>query len=139
MTPGDMAKLHAAAFTSPRPWEAAEFAALLAQKHCFLVAGSHCLALFRVVATEAELLTIATHPDHRRKGLARTCMDKWVHRARALGATSGFLEVAADNPAAIALYRACGFDAIATRRGYFARTEPDPVDAIVMRRRPISG
>ena len=42
-----------------------------------------------------------------------------------------FLEVRADNEAALALYGAEGFEAIDRRVGYY---QPDGVDAIVMRR-----
>ena len=45
-----------------------------------------------------------------------------------------FLEVAADNPAAIALYRKQGFAEIGRREGYFARANGQPATALVMAR-----
>lgn len=129
-----MAATHAAAFTGSRPWDAAEFAALLDQEFCFAVGDARCFALVRALAGEAELLTIATHPDHQRQGLARACMADWQARAHERGATRAFLEVAADNTAAIALYKMCGFEAAGLRRGYYRRAGQSPVDALVLSR-----
>ena len=45
-----------------------------------------------------------------------------------------FLEVAVDNPAAIALYQAAGFVPAGRRRGYYRRQGADAMDALVLRR-----
>ena len=45
-----------------------------------------------------------------------------------------FLEVAADNPAAIRLYTGFGFARISERQGYYARPDGQPATAIVMAR-----
>ncbi|MDV4143266.1 ribosomal protein S18-alanine N-acetyltransferase [Shimia sp. FJ5] len=132
MTPDDLAALHAAAFTQSRPWSTEEFAALLASPHCFLVAQGQSFALGRAIAGEAELLTIATHPKARRQGLARACLSQFETAARARGANSAFLEVAADNPAAIALYRAAGFTDAGQRKGYYTRPDGPAVDALIL-------
>jgi [ribosomal protein S18]-alanine N-acetyltransferase len=44
-----------------------------------------------------------------------------------------FIEVAARNDAAQALYRALGFTAAGVRRGYYAQGQDGAEDAIVMR------
>ena len=110
-----MARLHAAAFTQSRSWSADEFASLLSSPLCFSVGNTKCFALIRVVAGEAELLTIATHPDYLRQGLAVQCMKMWQEQARLRGAAKAFLEVAADNAPARALYVKCGFEDCGTR------------------------
>lgn len=130
----DLARTHRAAFTYPRPWHAAEFDELLQSPTCFITGNAQCFALTRVIVDEAELLTIATHPDHQRHGLARTCMVNWQQMARARGAIRAFLEVAADNAAAIALYQTCGFETDGTRPGYYHRDGQTPVDALLMAR-----
>lgn len=132
MSPDDMATLHAAGFTQSRPWSADEFASLLSSPHCFAVGDTRCFALIRVIADEAELLTIATHPDHLRQGLALRCMADWQEQAQKRGATKAFLEVAEDNRAACALYLKCGFARSGTRRAYYNRSPLAAVDAIVM-------
>lgn len=129
-----MAATHAAAFTRSRPWSAAEFASLLDQAFCHVLGDARCFALIRVIADEAELLTIATHPDAQRQGLARHRMTLWQDRAAELGATRAFLEVASDNQPALALYTACGFDPCGRRPGYYPRAAGQPVDAILMAR-----
>lgn len=132
MTPEDLAHTHAAAFTQSRPWSAAEFSDLLAGPFTHLAGDNRCFALFQVIADEAELLTIATHPACQRQGLARQIMTEWHEMARTLGAARAFLEVAADNDPALALYRATGYAPCATRRAYYRRENGPNVDAIVM-------
>lgn len=130
----DMATVHAAAFTQSRPWSADEFVSLLSSPLCFSQGDSRCFALIRVVVDEAELLTIATHPDHIRQGLAQRCMAHWQQQAGLRGASSAFLEVAADNTAARALYSKCGYESCGTRRAYYPRPNQISVDAVVMQR-----
>ncbi|MFT7593807.1 MAG: ribosomal-protein-alanine N-acetyltransferase [Paracoccaceae bacterium] len=131
-TPADMAATHAAAFTQARPWSAAEFTKLLDHPLCFATGDARCFTLVRVVADEAELLTIATHPDHQRQGLARAVMADWQATAQARGAARGFLDVAADNSAAIALYQSSGYEISGQRRGYYRRAGHPAVDALLM-------
>jgi len=130
-----MAATHAGAFGQSRPWSADEFTQLLKNPVCFVTGNAACFALFRVVADEAELLTIATLPERQRQGLARACMADWQDIARNNGAGRAFLEVAADNLAATALYRACGFEISGSRRGYYRREGTIAVDALMMSRR----
>lgn len=137
LAPGDaglLAPLHAAAYD--RPWSAAEIEAL-ARTPGVAVLAVHDAAgapqgfvMARRVADEAEILTLAVAPGARRRGVARVL----VEAAAGLGAASLFLEVAADNAAARALYAAAGFVEVGRRRGYYARADGPPVDALVLRR-----
>ncbi|GGH35563.1 ribosomal-protein-alanine N-acetyltransferase [Cribrihabitans marinus] len=132
MTPETLAETHAAAFTLTRPWSAAEFATLLDGADTILAGDVRCFALGRIIVDEAELLTIATHPEHRRRGLAADCMAAWQAEATRRGATRAFLEVASDNLPAISLYHRCGFRRHGLRRGYYRRPGLDAADAILM-------
>lgn len=132
MTPAALATLHAAAFTMPRPWSEAEFADLLAEPHTFLVTGSSAFALGRVIADEAELLTIATHPDLRRSGQGRACLTGFEDTAAQRGARSAFLEVATDNAAALALYLGNGWTISGRRPGYYTAPGGGRVDAQIL-------
>ena len=133
-TPDQMATTHAAAFTHSRSWSADEFAALLESPLTLAVGDARSFALVRIIAQEAELLTIATHPDHQRQGLARRIMETWQREATARGAAEAFLEVAADNMPAQALYQSYGFAECGRRAGYYTRKGTPAVDAVLMQR-----
>lgn len=134
MTPEALARLHARAFINPRPWTAQEFADLLTSPHVFVTGDTRAFALGRVIADEAELLTIATDPGHRRAGLARTTLNAFHQTACARGATTVFLDVAADNTPARALYAAAGYDQTGLRKGYYRNPTGAVVDALMLSR-----
>ena len=83
MTPAEMAALHDACFTTPRPWSEAEIADLLASPLVFALTQPRAFLLGRVVAGEAELLTIAVHPDQRRAGLGGALVGAFLTEATA--------------------------------------------------------
>lgn len=127
-----MALIHAAAFTDARPWTAAEFTSLLDSPHVFASTMSQGFALVRVVAGEAELLTIAVAAEHQGKGIGRMLMAKWMAKASAT-AKDAFLEVAVDNFPACTLYTTSGFAPAGLRRAYYPRAGTKAVDAVLMR------
>jgi ribosomal-protein-alanine N-acetyltransferase len=91
------------------------------------------IALCRVAADEAELLTIAVRPTERRRGAGRRLLTAVIERARGAGARTLFLEVGADNPPARALYEAMGFRVVGRRAAYYRRGEGPAADALIMR------
>ena len=91
------------------------------------------MALCRVAADEAELLTIAVRPAERRRGAGRRLLTAVIDRVREAGARALFLEVGADNPPARALYEAMGFRVVGTRSAYYRRGDGPPADALIMR------
>ncbi|MBC9247332.1 ribosomal protein S18-alanine N-acetyltransferase [Paracoccus sp. 11-3] len=128
MTPVELARLHAACFTTPRPWSEADFASILTTTGAFLLTRPAGFLIGRVVADEAELLTVAVTPNARRTGTGRALMMEFDAASRDRGAATAFLEVAANNDPALALYRATGWQQIGQRRRYYG---PD-LDAIIM-------
>jgi [ribosomal protein S18]-alanine N-acetyltransferase len=132
--------LHGEAFAAlgERAWTRQEIAELLASPG---VAGLLLkkdeneigFALCRTAADEAELLTIAVRPSHRRLGAGRELLGMVIDLARRRGVRSIFLEVGADNPAAQALYERAGFLPIGRRAAYYNRGNRPAADAIVMR------
>jgi ribosomal-protein-alanine N-acetyltransferase len=133
MTAAELAHLHARAFSTPRPWTEAEFAGFLSDPLAFLlVEGDAAFLIGRAVAGEAELLTVAVAPEARRLGLGRSLVSRFIYQARLRGAESAFLEVAEDNAAARALYRATGFAEAGRRRGYYCRPDGSTLDALVL-------
>lgn len=115
-----LAALHAACFTVPPPWPEGAFASLLASTGTFLIDRGEGFLLARVVLDEAEVLTLAVAPTARRQGLARAMLAEFTVQARSKGAVRAFLEVAADNLPARALYAQTGFQEAGLRRGYYA-------------------
>lgn len=133
-----IAALHARGFY--RGWSPEEFAAYIAGPDTPVYVACDArrriagFAMLRLAADEAELVTIAVDPKWRRKGVGRALLralfdDLLMTRARKL-----FLEVAADNPAALTLYAAHGFQKLSERQGYYARPDGGPATAIVMAR-----
>lgn len=130
-----MAATHARAFAGHgRAWSAAEFRDLMQSDLVFLSGDAHAFAIGRAVAEEAELLTLATDPAHRRAGLARACLHAFETQAASRGATAAFLEVAEDNAPARALYQVAGYAETGRRKGYYASRTGDAIDAILLRK-----
>ena len=92
------------------------------------------LAVCRVVADEAELITIAVDPKWRSKGVGVALMRAVFADLRMTPAKKLFLEVAADNPAALRLYAKLGFARLSERHGYYERPDGGKATAIVMAR-----
>ncbi len=139
MTAEALAQLHAVCFTRPPPWSAADFASFLNDPaHLLYLRSEHGalmgFALFRVVVGEAELLTLAVHPEARRAGLARDLLRDGLTAAKTRGAEMCFLEVAEDNHAALALYERAGFTPQGRRKGYYSAPGDASVDALILRK-----
>lgn len=132
--PEALAALHARSFTTPRPWNAREFASLLAMPGSFLKIRPQAFVLGRAIAGEAELLTLAVAPEARRHGTGRALVEDFTDEARDRGAETAFLEVAADNAPARALYAATGWEQTGARRGYYTTPEGTKIDALILRR-----
>ncbi|MGC6535664.1 MAG: GNAT family N-acetyltransferase [Parvibaculales bacterium] len=140
-----LAALHAAAFA--RPWDEAAFTGLLAKPQVTALASAQGFILLQHVPSgkntgtdadkesavaltvEAEILTLAVHPEARRQGLARRLISVAIDH---LAVEKMFLEVAEDNHAAMALYQACGFAESGRRAGYYKNTDGSRSDALLM-------
>lgn len=132
-----LAALHAEAFD--RPWASDEIETMAAAHGAFGVAameGRDLLGfiLLRAMAGEAEVLTVAVAAGRRRQGVGRALVEAAAATARSVGAEEIFLEVAQDNPAAIALYEEAGYETVGRRPGYYPRAK-GAVDAILLRAR----
>ncbi|MFB2531391.1 GNAT family N-acetyltransferase [Paracoccus sp. p4-l81] len=131
----DLAAIHAASFTRPAPWSADQIGATLAAPGAFLLVEAQGFLIGRVIADEAELLTLAVAPPARRAGIGARLVARFLTASADKGAATAFLEVAADNPAAIALYLAAGFVDAGQRRGYYRDPAGGPAtDARILTR-----
>ncbi len=66
------------------------------------------------------IANVATHPDYRRRGIARVLTEAAMARAREKQAASLWLHVREDNAGAVRLYRDMGFEQRALRTNWFA-------------------
>jgi ribosomal-protein-alanine N-acetyltransferase len=121
-----LALIHAEAFDAP--WTAEEIVVLMTGLGAFAFIAQigetpAGFILCRTIVDEAEVLTLATRPQARRQGVASALLAAVRTAALAGGAATLFLEVAADNPAAQALYEAQGFRQVGRRPAYYSRTQ----------------
>ncbi len=136
--PGDAATfsaLHRASFH--RGWSDDEFEQLLLDRNILAHRASigRYLAGFilsRMVADEAEILSVAVVAARRSKGLARRLLDLHLRRLAGLGARTVFLEVDEANVPARRLYRRAGFREVGRRGGYYPAGKGST--ALVLRR-----
>ena len=120
----DMATIHAACFASS--WDADAIAQFLGIPGCLALIASAVgdlsaqgFLIVRSAGDEAELLTLAVHPDRRRIGLARALLVHATARLRAAGAKKIFLEVNEANASARGLYQSLGAVVVGRRKRYY--------------------
>lgn len=136
---GAAARLH---MQMDEPWNEGDWARFLVDPRIIGLGASVDgafvgVVLVRSVADEAEILTILVDAAMRRRGVADRLLSAGLAEAAGRGAAAVFLEVAADNTAALGLYRRNGFVEIGRRRGYYRRpagAASGAVDALTMRR-----
>ena len=135
-----LAELHTAIFKAPwdQPWSAQSFAEILAMPgaHGWLFSDGDApigFMLARFAADEGEILLTGIVPEARRRGHAARLMRILFDAARAAGIAALFLEHAAGNEAAGALYGRFGFSRIGRRRAYYERRGGGREDAITLR------
>ena len=133
------ARLHRDAFApmGERPWTRQDMAELLATPAgggLILGIGKEDagVVLWRTMADEAELLTLAVDARHRRRGVGAALLDQVIVRSQRRGARLLFLEVGVDNPAARSLYAQAGFVEVGRRVAYYRRPSGF-ADALVLR------
>jgi ribosomal protein S18 acetylase RimI-like enzyme len=93
----------------------------------------------------AMIANVATHPDHRRHGIGRALTERALLSARQKGTHEVWLQVRHDNPTAIGIYAALGFEERARRTTYSSRSalgvpagEPPIPAAEVTRQRSVT-
>ena len=125
MNHGSLAKLHKECFPE-KNWSANEFSELQ-KSGCEIIASENSFIIWRVAADEAEIITIGVRPSARRGGAASALVAVMENAVRNKGVKKIFLEVAADNGAAIKLYERNGFVRVGLRPKYY-----DGIDGVIM-------
>lgn len=121
----ELENLHKACFPN-KPWSASDFADLK-KSGCDIIASQNAFIVWRVVADEAEIITIGVHPDARKSGIASAMLAIIENDIKKRGGKKIFLEVAENNEPARKLYEANGYKKIGIRPKYY-----DGIDAILM-------
>lgn len=134
----ELARIHALGFY--RGWPVGEFERFLSDEHTPVYVACDArrriagFALIRLVADEAELLTIAVDPKWRGKRIGQALLRAVFDDLLLTPARRMFLEVSEENAAAIRLYQREGFTTISSRKGYYAKADGSQATALVMAR-----
>lgn len=81
--------------------------------------GTLGFLVYRTTGDEAEVITIASAPSKRRKGVGKTLMDEMIRNCLTERVSHIFLEVDEANAAAVSLYQKLGFIKVGERKGYY--------------------
>jgi len=87
-----------------------------------------------LIIDEAHVATLATHPDFRRRGIAKKLLSHALRHLLDEGARSSFLEVRESNISAQEMYRKFGYEASGRRPRYYKDNDED---AILMNLAPL--
>ncbi|MGE3618662.1 MAG: ribosomal protein S18-alanine N-acetyltransferase, partial [Gemmatimonadales bacterium] len=85
----------------------------------------------RVIAGEAEILSVAVLPEARRRGIGARLLEETLGGLEARGVRAVFLEVRESNEAARRLYEDFGFRPVGIRADYYQKPREH---AVVLRR-----
>lgn len=123
-----------------RGWSATELSALAASPGVTVIAAPDGFALVRVVADEAEILTLAVRPEAQGRGHGRALLTAALSGVLTAARTETgpirvFLEVGEANTPARRLYHRAGFAEVGRRGGYFRHADGSREDALVLERR----
>ncbi|MGZ9034088.1 MAG: GNAT family N-acetyltransferase, partial [Rhodospirillales bacterium] len=133
---GVLATLHRRCFQQ-KGWMPTEMLALIKAFGAFALIAVEAaepagLALARVAAEEGEVLALGVLAERRQRGIGRALLSALAASCAERGAARLFLEVAADNAAAQALYGAEGFTIVGRRDGYYATPDGGAVDGLIL-------
>ena len=135
MTPAELAEMEALCFPNAQShWSEQDYAAHLKSKTALTVSDETGFVVGRIAADEAEIITLGVLPEYRHKGHGTDLLSQFETQARAKGAASIFLEVAADNKAGLALYKTRDFDRVGRRRKYYDNAQGIAIDAFILKK-----
>ena len=83
------------------------------------------------VLGESDMMNVAVHPDHRRKGIAEMLILQLMQDLKQRENLNLSLEVRASNMPAITLYEKLGFDTVGRRPNYYRHPKED---ALIMKK-----
>ena len=131
----ELARLHAPLFGSA--WDAASLMQRLSHPGCTAFVArvgqppqTVGFIVGQLAADEAEILTLGVSKEWQRRGIGRRLVEALGRAAGKAEARRLYLEVAAGNAAALALYKRLGFEECGRRKGYYVRQGAAAEDAV---------
>lgn len=121
----ELENLHKECFPN-KPWSASDFADLK-KSGCDIISSQNGFIVWRVVADEAEIITIGVRPEFRKSGIASAMLILVENDVKKRGGKKIFLEVAENNIPARKLYESNGYKQIGIRPHYY-----DNIDALLL-------
>ncbi|MCE2926176.1 MAG: GNAT family N-acetyltransferase [Rickettsiales bacterium] len=97
-----------------------------------LMIGEGAMIVFRQSGEQADIITLAVRPNHRRQGFARKLVLAALEELKASRAEQIFLDVEVGNSPAIKLYESIGFLVQRRRKLYYRQKDGSYTDALVM-------
>ena len=85
----------------------------------------------QTVIDESDMMNVAVHPNHRRKGIAEALVAELVGALKKRESHCLTLEVRASNEPAKALYEKLGFTQVGLRKNYYRNPKED---ALILRK-----
>jgi ribosomal-protein-alanine N-acetyltransferase len=124
----------------PTPWSRSMFAGELAKPTSISIGAfepnTRKLLGFLIISRYVDawhVMNLAVSPDHRRRGIATSLLERLFEITAGEGRRGYTLEVRVSNEVAIRLYEQAGFRARGIRRGYYTDNRED---ALIMWRDP---
>jgi ribosomal-protein-alanine N-acetyltransferase len=124
----------------PTPWSRSMFAGELAKPSSICLGAfdpeTNGLMGYMIISRYVDawhVMNIAVAPEHRRKGVATSLLERLFELTGAEGRRGYTLEVRVSNAGAIRLYERLGFKGRGIRRGYYTDNRED---ALIMWRDP---
>lgn len=112
-----LAQLHRACFETP--WHEKSFEELLKLPSTIGWFSVDGFLLCSHTFDEMEILTVCSHPNKRRQGIAKGLLNEMMIYANGHNVRKIFLEVSEENKAAQALYKSFGFKQNGIRKNYY--------------------
>ncbi len=125
-----VAEIERLCFSEPWSEKALEESLKSQFSHFFVYEEAHKVLGYMglyAVAGEGSVTNVATHPDHRKKGVGRALVENALALGKELGLEYITLEVRESNIGAQKLYEKCGFANVGIRRNFYSSPKENAI------------